>query len=101
VIYLEINICSITEQLRLVGTSGGHLVQPFYSSRVTKNRLPRTMSRWLLNISEGRLHNVSGQPVPVLSHPHIKKVFPDVQREPSVFLFVPIASRILYYQKQG
>jgi len=39
-----------------------------------------------------RLHNLSGQPVPVLSHPHSEKVFPDVQREPSVFQFVPIAS---------
>ena len=39
-----------------------------------------------------RLHNLTGQPVPVLSHPHGEKVFPDVQREPAVFQFVPIAS---------
>jgi len=36
------------------------------------------------------LHNLYGQPLPVLSHPHSKKVFPDVLREPPVF--VPIAS---------
>ena len=40
----------------------------------------------------GRLHNLSGQPVPVLSNPHSKKVFPDVQTGPPVFQFVPIAS---------
>ena len=39
-----------------------------------------------------RLHNLSGQPVPVLGHPHSEKVFPDVQEEPPVFQFVPIAS---------
>ena len=39
-----------------------------------------------------RLHNFSGQPVQVLSHPHSKKVFPDVQTACPVFLFVPIAS---------
>ena len=32
-----------------------------------------------------RIHNLSGQPVPVLSHPHGAKVFPDVQVEPPVF----------------
>ena len=39
----------------------------------------------------GRLHNPSGQPLPALSHPHRKKVFPDVQLCPA-FQFVPIAS---------
>uniref|UniRef100_A0A8B9PTS4 Tectonin beta-propeller repeat containing 2 n=1 Tax=Apteryx owenii TaxID=8824 RepID=A0A8B9PTS4_APTOW len=40
-----------------------------------------------------RLHNLSGQPVPVLCHPHSEKVFPHVQMEASVFQFVPVASR--------
>ena len=40
----------------------------------------------------GRLHNLSGQTLPVLSHPHSKNVFPDVQREPPVLQFLPIAS---------
>lgn len=38
-----------------------------------------------------RLHNLPVQPVPALSHPHSGKEFPDVQREPPVFLFVLIA----------
>ena len=38
-----------------------------------------------------RLRNLSGQRVPALSHPDSKKVFPDVQRKPPVFQFVPIA----------
>lgn len=37
-----------------------------------------------------RSHNLSG-PVPVLSYPHTDKMFLDVQREPHVFQFVPIA----------
>ena len=37
-----------------------------------------------------RLHNLCGQLV--LGHPYSKKVFPDVQREPPVFGFAPIAS---------
>jgi len=39
----------------------------------------------------GRPHHLFGQPVPVLGHPHSEKVFADVQREPPVFWFVPIA----------
>ena len=38
-----------------------------------------------------KLHNLSGQPVPVLGHPDSKKAFPDVQREQPVFQFVLIA----------
>ena len=37
-----------------------------------------------------RLHNLSGQPVPVLGHPQ-SKVFPHIQMELPVFQFVPIA----------
>uniref|UniRef100_A0A8B9P213 CUB and sushi domain-containing protein 3 n=1 Tax=Apteryx owenii TaxID=8824 RepID=A0A8B9P213_APTOW len=37
-----------------------------------------------------RLHHLSGQPVPVLCHPHSEKVFPHVQMEVSVFQFVPV-----------
>jgi len=40
-----------TERVRLEGTSGGHLVQPLCSSRATQRWLPKTVSRWLLNIS--------------------------------------------------
>lgn len=38
-----------------------------------------------------RLYNHSGQPVPVLSHPHSTKMFPDLQRDLSGSQFVPIA----------
>lgn len=39
-----------------------------------------------------RLHDSSGQPVPVLSHPHSEKAFPYAEKETPVFQFVPIAS---------
>jgi len=39
-----------------------------------------------------RLHKLSGQSVPVFGHHHGQKVFSDVQIEPTVFQFVPIAS---------
>jgi len=38
------------------------------------------------------IHYLTGQPVPLLNHPHSKKVFPDVQRESPAFQLVPIAS---------
>lgn len=34
----------------------------------------------------------SGQPVLVLSHPHCKEVFPGVQKEHTVFQFVPLVT---------
>ena len=37
-------------------------------------------------------HNLSGEPVPVLSHSHSKNEFPDVQMRPPVFQFVPSVS---------
>ena len=38
-----------------------------------------------------RLHNLSGQPVPVLHHPQSEEVLPHVQLELPVLQFVPIA----------
>ena len=49
------------------------------------------MMRHLLNISK-KGHKLSRQPVPMFSHTHNKKVYPDVQREPPVLQFVPISS---------
>lgn len=40
----------------------------------------------------GRLHSLPWQPVPMLSHPHGKKVLPDVQMGPPVFQVMLIAS---------
>ena len=39
-----------------------------------------------------RLHNLSGQPIALLSYPHSEKVFPDVHMGPLVFQCVRIAS---------
>lgn len=39
-----------------------------------------------------RPHKLPGQPVPMLSHPHMKEVFPDTQKEPPMFESVPTAS---------
>ena len=38
-----------------------------------------------------RLHNLSGQPVPVLHHPQSEEVLPHVQTELPMLQFVPIA----------
>ena len=38
-----------------------------------------------------RLHNVPGQPVPVLRHPQTEEVLPHVQTELPLLQFVPIA----------
>lgn len=45
---------------------------------------PRTMSRWLLSISKEGGATTYVQPVPVLSNPPSKEVFPDVQRSSCV-----------------
>jgi len=39
-----------------------------------------------------KLHNLSGQSMPVLDHPHNKRVFPYIQMNPLRFQFVPVAS---------
>lgn len=63
--------CVFTELLRLSGTSG--------STPYTHRRGPRTVSRWLLEMSRRRPHSLSGQPVPVLCHPHSTEVLPEIQ----------------------
>lgn len=44
------------------------------------------------HLHKWRLHHHSGQPVPALGQPHSGKEFSDIQMEPPVFQFVPIAS---------
>lgn len=39
-----------------------------------------------------RFHSLSGQPVQVLCHPHVKEELHDAQSEPPAFQFVPTAS---------
>jgi len=43
-------------------------------------------------LQRGRLHNLPGQPVPVLRHPQREEVLPHVQTELPMLRFVPIAS---------
>ena len=77
---------------------GRHLWRPSgagsrWYSRATRSHLPRTCVQMAFEYLQGwRLRNLSGQPVPVLSHPHSKKVLPAVLREPPVFQSVPAAS---------
>lgn len=66
----------LTEQPRLEGTPRGCLVQPLVQSRVRWNRLLLTMCGLSFEyLHEWRPHDLSGQPVPVVSHPHSKRVF--------------------------
>lgn len=52
--------------------------------------LTQAHERSLSKYVQGRkLHSFSGQPVPVLCHP------PDIQRQPSVFQFVPLAHSLV------
>lgn len=44
------------------------------------------------HLLEERLHNISGQPMPMLGHPINKTQLPDVQSEPLVFQCAPVAS---------
>jgi len=82
----------ITEWLRLEGTFGG-LVQPPLLKQGHLEVVPQGCVQIAFGyLQGGRLHSLSGQAVPVLGHPHSEKVFPNVQREPPVFWFVPIAS---------
>lgn len=46
------------------------------------------MPRLLSNTPKEVDSNISGQLVPLLSHPHREKVIPDVQKKSPVFLFV-------------
>lgn len=47
------------------------------------------------HLKERRLHNLPG--LPVLGHPHSRKVFPDLQREPPVFQFLLIVSCFVHH----
>ncbi|KAF1578753.1 UNVERIFIED_CONTAM: Golgin subfamily B member 1, partial [Eudyptes pachyrhynchus] len=71
-------VLSIIEWLKLEGT---------------QSQLLRTMSRGLLNVSkEGGSKTSLGSLCPCSVTLTMEKVFPDVQREPPMFQFVPVAS---------
>ena len=52
----------------------------------------QTTKHWMGCYWSKRFHNVSGQSVPVIYHPHSTELIPDVQAESSVFQFVPTPS---------
>lgn len=63
------------------------------SSMATYSLLPRSMFQTPFEYLQGEgFHNLTGQPGPVLSHPHSYKVSPHVQTEVLMFQFVPIFS---------
>lgn len=49
-------------------------------------------SFWISIFKDRYLHNLSGQPVPMLSHRKGEKVFLDILNEPPLFQCVPIVS---------
>ena len=60
---------------------GGYLLQTPCSSKTIYSCLSRIMSRCLLKTSEEGDCSYSGQPVPVICHPHYIKVLSNVQTE--------------------
>lgn len=72
----------LTERLRLEVTSGDHLLYPLLKRGHPKQVAQDHVKSALEDLQRGRLHSLSGQPVPGLHHPHSRKAFPDVQTEP-------------------
>lgn len=65
------------KMVEVVITSRGCLVQPSCSSWGHPELFALDHTPVALNISKERLHSIPGQLVPVLSHHHGEKVFPD------------------------
>ena len=58
-----------------------------------QRHLQQAVEAGLEYLQRRRLHNLPGQPVPVLRHPQREEVLPHVQTELPVLQFVPIAPR--------
>jgi len=85
--------CRNTGWLRLEGMSGGHPAQSPLLKQADLQPVAQDCVQLDVEYLQGQtIHSLSGQPVPVLVHPQSEIVFPDVQREPPEFQFVPIAS---------
>lgn len=80
----------IIDWLRLTGISGGHFLSSC-SSKATCSRLPRTVSRYLLNIPRDRDSTASLDNLCPCLVTLSKKAFRGVQMEPSVFQFEPLS----------
>lgn len=75
-----IHICKMMLQHSKCISQNHELVEVRRDLKQAHNKLLRMMCRYFFNISsEGICHNCPGQLVPMLSHPHSEKVFPDVQ----------------------
>ena len=82
-----------TKWPRLEGTSEDHLVQPPAEQDHLEHITQDGIQVGFEYLQKRRLHNLSGQPVPVLCHPHNKEVPSHIQLEPPVLQFAPTASR--------
>lgn len=81
---------SVVTWLRMAGTFGDHLHTPAPAGSPRAGCPgPFPDSFYFQGL---RLHNLSWTTCASFRHPQSKKRFPDVQREPPVFLFVPSAS---------
>lgn len=69
-------LCRITAQLRSEGTSGGHLAQA--QSQAGSHLELAAQDHVQAAFEYFQVNNLSGQPVPELSHPPSKIAFPDV-----------------------
>jgi len=81
------------KSLKIIGavrTSGDQLVQR-PAKTGSQHYLTQIGMHMDFKYFQRRLHTYSGQPVPVVLHPHSKEGFPCVQMEHLVFQFVPIA----------
>lgn len=80
----------ITNCLRLEGTPGHHLVQSPCSSHLEPGAQDHVQTAFE-DLQGHRLHNLFGQPAPVRSHHHCKKVFLDRQ-----LIFHSFSVKIVY-----
>ena len=69
-----------------------HLVQPPLPKQNHPEQVAQDRFQVGLEYLQGRrIHNLSGQPVPVLCHPQREEVLPHVQLELPLLQFVPVA----------
>ena len=68
-------------------TPSAKAVQPPHLQRASEDRVQAGLEY----LQRRRIHNLFGQPVPVLRHPQREEVLPHVQTELPMLQFVPIA----------
>ena len=82
----------ITEWAGLGGTSEDHLVQPPAKQDSLEHIVQDGSQVGFEYLQRRRHHSLSGQPIPVLCHPHSTEVPPHSEPECPVLQFVPTAS---------